>query len=240
MARPGSLVITAFLVSRDVVNAGELYSNNAVCHQNHCVNPVFPALFDLDRLETLTWQCQPVAFIQKNMRFCQDVVDYDVALPVKSDGTVIASVLEQDSNASTMFFYHLAGLNMDAWEFKDPAKTGNECVSSIKRLVCSTYFPRSEVDCTPGAVATYLRPCRSVCEDYRISCDVECCDESVSCVFNHTVSLINGSTLTQRGYVDADEPSQLCTGSRSAAQSSDVFFACLWVLMIGGLGESVL
>ena len=78
MARPGSLVITAFLVSRDVVNAGELYSNNAVCHQNHCVNPVFPALFDLDRLETLTWQCQPVAFIQKNMRFCQDVVDYDV------------------------------------------------------------------------------------------------------------------------------------------------------------------
>jgi len=220
----------------------EHYSTNAICHENYCINPVLPALDDLDRLSTLEWVCQSNADVKPYLKFCADVVDYDIAVPpANSEVTLETLVVDQDNNASSMFFYHLAGMSLEAWEFKNASESNNKCVQSIQEIACNTYFPKGAEGCTPGTASTYLRPCKSVCQEMIRSCDVDCCDESVQCMFNHTVSLLEGETVTQRGYVDADAPSAICTGSAakpSASPSALLFF--LGLPLLGPLSSGVM
>lgn len=60
----------------------------------------------------------------------------------------------------------------------------------------------------------------SSCHNYLHSCGVECCDESVQCVFSVTSTNATGHvSLLQSGYVEEEGPSAKCTGAagRSAA-----------------------
>lgn len=201
---------TLLAVRVTVVSAAELYSTNAICSQKNCINPVFPALDDLGRLSLLSWECRGQTEITSYLNFCKGVVDYNVSLPTGDD--VSAQVATQENAAATMYFYHLAGMNFESWEYKNPA-TANSCVQEVWKLACYTYFPKSASGCSSGSSANYLRPCKSSCESYVSACGAECCDESIQCVFNHTVSLLGGGVTTQTGYFDAEAPSNFCTGS---------------------------
>merc|ERR1719240_767352 len=92
----------------------------------------------------------------------------------------------QDNAAATAYFYHLAGMNLDAWDYQHPSISTNGCVRSIWKMVCNTYFPKQGVGCIPGQAVPYLRPCGDVCEQYTKACDVQCCDESTKCIFERT------------------------------------------------------
>ena len=66
-----------------------------------------------------------------------------------------------------------------------------------KRLHATRTFQRVRRVAHQGPPARMLRPCKSVCQEMIRSCDVDCCDESVQCMFNHTVvSLLEGETVT--------------------------------------------
>merc|ERR1740138_214749 len=184
-----------------------MYSQNSLCRQNYCVNPIFPGLNDLPRLEALEWQCSSRSNVQDYMNFCKDVVVYDPAVPSpKSGSTNLADLIAaQEDTAKTMFFYHLNGMGWDSWDYEDPSTTDSECVRSIWKMACFTYFPRAEAGCKVGEYSMYKRPCMSCCHNYIKACSVECCDESVQCVFAHTQYDDNGQLqLVQTGYVDQE------------------------------------
>merc|ERR1711871_1532268 len=117
------------------------------------------------------------------------------------------------SAAMTTFFYHMAGLGYEGWDYTKPGESDDECARSIWRMVCYTYFPRAQVGCEENAPTPYLRPCQSSCQNYINMCGVECCDESVQCVFAHTKALSATEKITTSGYIPHDGPSSLCTGA---------------------------
>merc|ERR1719473_1531598 len=82
-------------------------------------------------------------------------------------------------------------------------------------MVCHTYFPKAEAGCQRGEATAYLRPCKNVCSNYVEACGVQCCDESVQCVFEHTVALLDGGEEVTTGYVDELGPAAACTGAAS-------------------------
>lgn len=190
----------------------EQYSTNAICRQKYCVNPVFPALQDMPLLEAKSWQCAPKSKAKQHLKFCKGAVDYDLAVPSLSGNESIASAIwAQEKSAATAYFYHLAGMKMEPWENQNP-QSGNACIQAVWKMVCGTHFPSAKSGCTEGESASYVRPCRDVCESYVAKCGVKCCDESTACVFKHEVSLLSGKTVLQSGYVSADGPSPTCTG----------------------------
>lgn len=199
--------------------SSELYTTNAICRQNSCVNPVFPGLNDMPRLEQIDWQCSSLSAMKDHMKFCADAIVYDPALPSpnQSNTAVQALVESQDAAAVTMYFYHLQALGYEAQEHESPSSDPDHCVRSIWEMVCYTYFPRSEAGCTTGQASLYLRPCKGSCSNYLSNCNVECCDESASCVFTHTED-VDGVAMTSTGYVDAVAPSSLCTGIQNSAR----------------------
>ena len=142
-------------------------------------------------------------------------VTYDPSLPQSSDG-VQSMVRRQDQAASTMFVYHLAGLGLEAWDYTKPENSDNDCVRSIWRMVCYTYFPRAKLGCQVGLPTQYTRPCQSSCHNYIRQCGVECCDESVQCVFEHERPAPGGDMVKTEGYVAHSGPSSLCTGAASS------------------------
>lgn len=189
------------------------YSTNAICRQNNCLNPLFPGLTDLSMLESSAWQCQSHSKVRKYLQFCEPAVNYDVAVPSPNSSTSLQQLVEaQEKAAVTMYFYHLAGMNMEPQEHKHPESSGSECVKSVWMMVCNTYFPKAEAGCRDGQGSTYLRPCKNVCGAYLQACDVRCCDEGTQCVFDHKVSLAEGGTLQLTGYNDNLGPSAYCTG----------------------------
>lgn len=191
----------------------DLYTTNAICLRRHCVNPIFPGLEDLRRLSESSWFCADVGQARQAMGFCRSAVNYDLALPAGTGDVDIAAVVKkQDGQASTAFMYHLSGLGLEAWDYTKPALSGDDCIKSMWRLVCYTYFPRAPAGCRDGEQTEYMRPCRSSCSNYVRSCGVECCDESVQCVFNHTRSLSANEVVMTSGYLPHDGPSSLCTG----------------------------
>lgn len=202
----------------------EVYSQNAICRQNFCTNPLTPGLNDLPRLELIGWQCTARGNATAFMDFCRDVVYYDPALPSpnRTATTLSALVKSQDDAASTMFFYHLSGMGYDAWDHQNPGQDADHCVRSIHRMVCYTYFPKAEAGCGHGQPTTYKRPCRNACTSYLEHCNIECCDESPQCVFQHHIDTGVGVSMLQTGYVDEMGPSAMCTGGalerRSGAQ----------------------
>jgi len=211
------------------------YSTNAICRQSNCINPIFPGVDDLRRLEATQLQCQPMHDAKQHMQFCKNAVFYDVALPSpkkSSNTTTLESVvLTQDDAASTMYHYHLAGMNVEAWDHRQPDKDGDKCIQAVWKMVCNTYFPRAEAGCKQGEPTKHLRPCKNTCGSYIQACNVECCDESVQCVFSKQVALLNGSAITTTGYHDELGPSATCTGAASRKSLPSVA-----VLFIASLG----
>jgi len=200
----------------------EFYTSNALCRQNNCVNPIFPALDDLPRLEQIDWQCATQSMVSSSLDFCRDVVKYDPALPSPNATSqpVESIVRQQDDAATTMFFYHMNGLGYDAGELRDPGRSGDQCAIETWRMVCFTYFPKAQAGCAANQSSPYQRPVRGVCEGYVAACSVECCDESVQCVFHHKASTGAGEELVQTGYVDVEGPSTFGTGTRGAGRRS--------------------
>lgn len=194
------------------------YSTNAICSQRNCLNPIFPGLQDLASLQTEPWHCSEADLVASHLRFCADVVNYDVALPANRSSDLASLVAEQEISAITAYRYHLAAMNKDAWEYVDPSKSVDPCVRSIWAMSCHTYLPKAQFGCQAGNRSEYLKPCRDVCESYVQACNVECCDESVKCVFElseqqrSAASLLRDGEVVTSGYYDARGPSAECTG----------------------------
>jgi len=207
----------------------EAYTTNAICKKNNCINPIFPGMEDLHRLQQASWITSSLQKVAPSMGFCKNAITYDPALPAPNGESVKQLVQRQDNAASTMFYYHATGLGLEAWDYQKP-ELASDCVQSIWRMTCFTYFPRAEIGSQDGAISQFIRPCQSSCMNYVRSCAVECCDESVQCVFSHTKAISATQKVTSEGYVPHDGPSSMCTGGtrRSAAPLG----LGLWVLMV--------
>jgi len=169
------------------------------------------------------------------MNFCKDAVTYDPALPSPKSGSkgklVSELVKAQEDAAMTMYLYHLSGMGYEPWDYRTPTRSDNDCVRSVWKMVCFTYFPRSNPGCKSGEVSIYSRPCQNSCHNYVAQCGVECCDESVRCSYHHTEKGGNGTELVQSGYVEVDGPAATCTGGARRSVTSPFFL----VLAIFGL-----
>jgi len=198
----------------------EVFTTNAVCRQKYCVNPIFPGLEDLGTLASSDKQyiCEHYDAVASAMSFCKGVVNYDVGLPSPPQNVakeIPTIVNEQEQHAITNYAYHLAGMGIEAWDETEPWNSNDDCIQSVWRMTCYTYFPKCDVDSEPGKETKYLRPCGSTCANYIKSCGVECCDESVQCVFEHERPAPGGSMVKTEGYVAHSGPSSLCTGAAS-------------------------
>jgi len=223
-----------------IVQTESTFTQNALCSTNKCINPVFPGLNDLPRLEQVVWQGADHATTSRYMDFCKAVVNYDPALPSpNSTSQPMSEVVKQQENAAiTMYFYHLSGLGYEAGEYRRPGSSSDACVKQVWRMVCFTYFPKVESGCKPGEPTPYLRPCRDTCENYIKACAVECCDESVQCVFEHTIVEAGIKTKkVQTGYVNADGPSATCTGMSSSGRRNELPWALTLIMMTFQLGS---
>lgn len=191
------------------------YSQNVACRENNCINPLFPGLNDLPLLEQLEWQCADRYSVEKYLGFCKGAIRYNPALPSPQGASLSLdqAVSAQDDAAATMFFYHVTGMGYEAWEHSSPASGDDECIRSVWRMSCLTYFPKAQVGCQVGAGTRYHRPCAGLCEGYLRACAVECCDDSARCT-DHGLGAANGS---QVGYVDeADPDAPECSGRSGA------------------------
>jgi hypothetical protein len=198
----------------------EVFTTNAVCRQKYCINPIFPALEDLGSLSEQKWKCERFDQAAVAMGFCRGVVNYDVGLPSPPPSVtkeVPQIVQEQEQLAMTMYAYHLSEMGLEFWSHTSPWEQDDDCIQSVWRMVCYTYFPKCDVDSEPGKETTYMRPCGSSCANYIKSCGVECCDESVKCIFDHERPAPGGATVLTSGYVAHSGPSSLCTGSAAQA-----------------------
>lgn len=214
----------------------ELFTTNAICKQKYCINPAFPGVQDLGRLEKTKWICQERESVMAQMRFCHGAIDYHPALPAvgseeKTSG-IADLVKAQESAATTTFAYHLSGMGLEAWDHTKPSEDSSNCVKSVWRMACYTYFPRAEMGCKTGQETNYLRPCRSSCQSYIRECGVECCDESVQCVFSHDRPVNKTSFVKTSGYSNFEGPSQYCTGAASSQHLSRFLLFCLALLHI--------
>jgi len=197
------------------------YSHNGICRKNNCVNPIFPGLTDLPKLEAAQWQCRDSADVKPYLRFCSGAFEHDpaIASPNETAQPVDTLVKAQDDAAATMFYYHLSGMGYEGWENNDPSSVEDDCIKAVWRMVCYTYFPRKTSGCTSGDAEFYRRPCQNSCNNYIKSCNVECCDEGVQCVFESRVEMSDGTKFLQSGYVAEDGPSQHCTGAAGCVSS---------------------
>jgi len=210
-------VVTALrcILSGAVGIHDDLYTHNFVCSPKNCINPLFPAMEDLGRLEKQKWVCQDRQKFVFQLSFCRDAVHWPSALivPEEEEGdTVSALIQKQEQMAITMYAYHLSGLGIEYWDHTRPWEEVDPCILSIWRLVCGTYFPQQEPNCKAGQETKYLRPCKDGCQNYIDTCGVECCDESVQCVFEHKQYVNMSSKVTSTGYVNRNSPSLSCTG----------------------------
>lgn len=221
----------------------ELFTTNAVCQQRYCVNPVFPGYGALPALENERWVKQNLTYIFPFMEFCGNFINYDPALPMNvtdydpayptekeprlvSLDDALERATRSDRAAAETFFMHLSGMGLEAWDHADPwAHSGSPhkaCVESVARMSCLTHFPEAPVFARPGQEVGYMRPCSGFCESFLQVCQVECCDESVSCVFERPLELVDDGSSTEEaklanskrmGYVDSSSPTAICSGS---------------------------
>lgn len=217
-----------FTFSAPSISAKEVYTTNSVCRQSYCIDPVFPGLAAIAGLEKKTYECQKNTQVsRKLLNFCYGQVNYEFALPKPEEddqlgygsgvsgsgpsGSMtsmdIAKAVEQE--AITYYSYHLSGMGYEFWENLEPWKNADDpCIQSVWKLTCFTFFPK----CNEKEEGKYLRPCKSSCQGYLRQCGVECCDESVSCVFKHKVTKVDGTHEESTAYVDHMGPSTFCTG----------------------------
>ena len=66
-------IIAAVLQNVEVVEAihKEIFTTNAVCRQNFCINPVFPGLEDLYTLSQMEFECQDLLDVSPTLDFCK-------------------------------------------------------------------------------------------------------------------------------------------------------------------------
>merc|ERR1719468_433006 len=145
-----------------------------------------------------------------------------------------------DQKASRAYFLHLAGMGLEPWEFMDPDRASGHplqpCARTVARLTCFTYFPLAFPNLKEGQEMRYVRPCKNSCENYIQACNVDCCDEGVSCVWDSfagkgtdgmakTTRDGEGNTvLLETGYSNVDGPCLQCTGGdKRSAQPFHLF-----------------
>jgi len=221
-----------------VVFAGQAdYTTNAVCLIHKCVNPAFPAFrlagtHVMDQLEAREMACVADWQTSKaHSRFCSKAILHEFALP-NDDGAAPSLIAEADHNAILAFVSHLDGLGFDHWDHQTPWDD-DPCIKSIWELVCYTYFPK----CNGADSAKYLRPCKSACENYLNQCQIECCDEGLTCVFSHDEVYDEGTVVSTKGYVNHVGPSELCTGTEqiSGAASNGPSWFLMGLLLLVSL-----
>lgn len=213
------------------------YTTNNVCLPRYCVNPIFPGL-KLNGISVLAanerkkWKCvENHKDAWKKAGFCgQIVAGYHFAIPepIQNQND---SIIDQEHHAINAYVAHMAGIGHDFWDYTQPWNQ-DQCVQSIWKLACWTYFPR----CNALQPTKYLRPCASSCQGYVDKCKVECCDEGTQCTFQHNTVLSNGSLEVETGYAPHMGPSPLCTGtSAPAIVPLRALVGCLTLLAAGVL-----
>jgi len=225
-------VIIAFILSNLFVTTQaihkELYTTNAICRRKYCVNPIFPGLEDLHRLDGVKWVSAKLSKTAPTMNFCRGAINYNPALPLGSVQMSLAEVVKkQEQAAITMYTYHLSGMGLEFWDHTKPEYDDDDCIKAVWRMTCYTYFPKAQVGTKEGQESAYLRPCQSSCYNYIRACQVECCDESVQCVFEHEKQLSSTKRITQTGYIQTDGPSSVCTGGARRGHGMP-----FWIILI--------
>jgi len=215
----------------------EYYTTNAVCRTNFCINPVFPGLHKLDLLEEQSWQKYDLMQAGQYLNFCKAYISYNFALPVidyshkwnTTAHTLEDRVNEQEQEAANLFFFHVSAMGLDAWDYPNPEEDSRmpygNCVRQVARMACFTYLPQANPALSSGMATRYFKPCKSSCENYVKACNVECCDDSVKCVFTRSLKeekKLLGEPIPKdvemsemqvaAGYVDLNGPSLACTG----------------------------
>ncbi|CAD7945208.1 unnamed protein product [Amoebophrya sp. A120] len=227
----------------------EMFTTNAVCSAQHCINPVFPGLEDTYLNAKKKWSCQMLEdAAEGGLDFCSGVVNYNPSLPVPATSKSVAELVkQQEQEAMTTFFLHLNAMGLEAWDHSRPMDSIDPCIQSVWRMACYTHFPKAQQDCQKDQEVDYVRPCRSSCSNYVNFCGVTCCDESVACVFEHSKDIGNNEVIQTVGYSPHDGPSMFCTGSASGkwSTSSTAFLVGLFALYLfssfgldGGSGKA--
>lgn len=194
-----------------LVSAGR-FTTNSFCQPWRCVNPVFPSFRVLGEdvlaaQEQRQWKCVEDKNGVLFMDFCRPVVNYQYSVPVSSNASeALADVIRtEERNAVSAYFQQLNVLGFEAWDGTDPWQSS--CFADIAKMACYTAFPK----CNKVQNDAYLRPCSVACSSYIKSCEIECCDESVQCVFQRERT-VNGAVEVESGYVPHASPSEHCTG----------------------------
>lgn len=229
----------------------EYYTTNAVCEQRYCINPVFPGLDALVQLDSLSWKKYAVYETGSFLSFCKPFITYDFALPEENKShkwnftgnTLQDKVEAQEQLASNLYFFHLSAMGLEAWDYPWPEKYSTlphgDCVQQVARMACFTYLPMANPAVKSGMQTRYIKPCKSSCENYVRTCQVNCCDDSVQCVFDRTQeedawhgaqnqqdphtqqgSKANAAMQISYGYADYDGPSHMCTGDAAKSMMS--------------------
>jgi len=218
-------------------SSAEFYTMNAACLPNYCLNPVIPGLMFfgesvLDKNKEKKWTCAGISNTKSLFKlggFCSRVIAaYPFAMPnpgAGSNATQASTIQDQNYKALETYVGHLSGMGHDFWDHTTPWDEEDECIQSIWKMSCYTYFPRCN-ELSPG---DYLPPCRSSCEGYLKKCAVQCCDEGTQCTFTHAKKTADGKTVYEHGYPDHQGPSPLCTGGASRPMS--VFAVILGLLV---------
>jgi hypothetical protein len=166
--------------------------------------------------------------------FCARALTYPFSLPQPEKEAVLTSeaMKEQGREAIKMYTAHLAGMGYEYWEYPEPwniKDSNKDCIQSVWKLVCYTYFPR----CNERDESKYLKPCMNGCEIYKKACAVQCCDEGVQCVFNHETKLSDGTVMKEEGYSDHIGPSTFCTGAACFFRTSALTALLSSIALIG-------
>merc|ERR1740121_344324 len=246
----------------------ELYTTNSVCRERYCINPIFPAMDELPKLEAMRWEKREIVNISKFMGFCGKFVNYDPSVPMVNTSEkaleakkkelekqlamglpvrnfqvdsirdpVEDTVADMDRLAARRYFFHLAGMGIEGWEHEDPAEPSTlpqrACAKSVAKMVCYTFFPKANAGFPSGARTDYIRPCATSCQSYLQECGVDCCDESLECIWGgdsgrraRVTENAGGKTLfIQTGYYNntmwgkspnQEGPCEQCTGAAAA------------------------
>jgi len=240
VASLGSKAVSTFETMLRGGAAGQAsYTQNAACLPQYCMNPIIPGLMllgenVLEKNKQQPWTCANIDNTKSLFKlgsFCSRVIAaYPFSIPKaapNSDATEAGQIQKQSYLALQTYVGHLAGMGFDFWDHTTPWDEDDECIKSVWRMSCYTYFPRCNV-ISPGE---YLAPCRSSCEGYLSKCRVQCCDEGVQCAFTHAKKTADGQTVYDHGYPDHQGPSPLCTrgSSRPVAAVVGMLIALLTV-----------
>eukprot|EP00401_Gymnodinium_catenatum_P031931 CAMPEP_0117493360 /NCGR_PEP_ID=MMETSP0784-20121206/19058_1 /TAXON_ID=39447 /ORGANISM="" /LENGTH=242 /DNA_ID=CAMNT_0005288211 /DNA_START=135 /DNA_END=860 /DNA_ORIENTATION=+ len=209
------------------------YTTNAICRERNCINPLFPGYTDLSVLQATTWQCTAPGASRSYMDFCKNAVNYDVAVPSPAGGTqTLESLIQaQENAAATAYFYHLAGMSLDA--LGPPAPVGGRQSMHQGGLADDLQHILSEADCwmPVGPKHAIFEALWKRVYKYMMACEVQCCDESSKCPM--AVSASDGKISGLQAYAAAEGPSNTCTGDAARYAEYRLKGLPLLVVLVG-------